>query len=141
MLLTTQKNPPVTRHEPDLIPSDAALVMSALEAAKHPLRNRREARRYAYRVPAKLRLFSDPPGALSSVLYTREVNQRSLGFVSPHRLPLGHGGVLELRSPTGEPMSIHCTLLRCREAAPGWFEGSVYFNRAQLEFEIDYCGN
>jgi hypothetical protein len=31
---------------------------------------------------------------------------------------------------------VHCTLLRCREAAPGWFEGSVYFNREQPQFDL-----
>ena len=41
---------------------------------------------------------------------------------------------LELPCPDGNLISIACTLLRCREAAPGWFEGAVCFNREQLEF-------
>ncbi|HSV14825.1 MAG TPA: hypothetical protein VLI90_11230, partial [Tepidisphaeraceae bacterium] len=71
------------------------------------------------------------------LLYTRDVNGRGLGFVTAHRLPLGYGGVIELPGPLGEPLTIHCTLLRCREAAPGWFEGSVYFNREQPKFAAE----
>lgn len=86
---------------------------------------------------ATLRLFSDQHPTPPWLLYTRNISPRSLGFVSPHRLPLGYGGILELPGPSGEPMQIHCTLLRCREAAPGWFEGSVYFNRVQSAFETE----
>ena len=85
----------------------------------------------AYRVRGHLRLFSDSPGVQGRVIYTRDVHPRGLGFITPHRLPLGHGGVVELPTPAGKIVSIPCTLLRCREAAPGWFEAGVYFNREQ----------
>jgi hypothetical protein len=64
------------------------------------------------------------------------VNPRGIGFVTKHRLPLGHGGVLEITNPDGSQCSIACTLLRCREAAPEWFDGSLYFNRPQVEFAV-----
>ena len=70
------------------------------------------------------------------LLYTRDINPRSLGFVTSHRLPLGYGGVIELPGPDGEPVSVHCTLLRCRQAAPRWFEGCLYFNREQSQFDL-----
>jgi hypothetical protein len=98
--------------------------------------NRRQARRNPYRVMAKLRLFSDPPLASPWVVYTRDVNARGMGFISPHRLPLGYGGRLELPGPEGGILTINCTLYRCRQAAPGWYEGSVYFNREQPEFSM-----
>jgi hypothetical protein len=28
-----------------------------------------------------------------------------------------------------------CTVLRCRQAAPGWYEGAIYFNRSQEIFQ------
>jgi hypothetical protein len=87
-------------------------------------------------VRAVLRLFSDGPDVPPWVVYTRDVHARGLGFVSPHRLPLGYGGSIEIPDPCDPQatLSIHCTLLRCREAAPGWYEGSLYFNREQPEF-------
>jgi hypothetical protein len=135
MLMTI--SPSTAGVESDAIPADAALVMSALEAGSQPLKPRRGGPRYRYRVAATLRLFSDAPTDAPSLLYTRDVTPRSLGFITPHRLSLGHGGVIELPGPSGEPLRIHCTLLRCRETAPGWFEGSVYFNREQPQFNLD----
>ena len=117
-------------------PPQAELVLSAIEAGQH--RNggpttgeRRNGKRTSFRVRAQLRLYSDNPGEPGRVIYTRDIHARGLGFITPHRLPLGHGGLIDLPTPAGKIVSIPCTLLRCREAAPGWFEGSVYFNREQ----------
>ena len=120
-------------------PPQAELVLSAIEAGRHAHGtgerftgpNRRVLRRRVLRVKASLRLFSDAPHAAAWALYTRDVHSRGLGFLTPHRLPLGYGGVLELPVSETESLSIPCTLLRCREAAPGWYEGSLYFNREQ----------
>ena len=124
-------------------PPQVELILSAIEAGQFAAApagepagppaqgERRRTRRAPYRVRAHLRLFSDQPGENARVIYTRDVHPRGLGFITSHRLPLGHGGVVELPTPAGKIVSIPCTLLRCREAAPGWFEGSVYFNRDQ----------
>jgi hypothetical protein len=87
-----------------------------------------------YRVRAQLQLFADPPGADPWILYTRDINPKGLGFITRHRLPLGYGGKIQLPSPTSQIVTIHCTLYRCREAAQGWFEGALYFNRDQWTF-------
>ena len=117
-------------------PAQAEMVLSAIEAGQFPATpdNRRVAPRRRYRVKASLHLFSDAPETAPWQIYTRDIHARGLGFITPHRLPLGHGGIIEL--PVGESSRIHipCTLLRCREAAPGWFEGSLYFNRDQPQF-------
>ena len=115
-------------------PPQAEMVLSAIEAGQFPTDNRRTAPRRRYRVKACLHLFSDAPETAPWQIYTRDIHARGLGFITPHRLPLGHGGLIEL--PVGESSRIHipCTLLRCREAAPGWFEGSLYFNRDQPQF-------
>jgi hypothetical protein len=114
-------------------PREVAMILSALEAGGAP-NERREVRRTCYRVQAVLRLFADTHGSDDKLLYTRDVNPRSLGFVTSHRLPLGYGGTVDLPAPGGRRLTIHCTLLRCREAAPGWYEGALYFNREQTDF-------
>ena len=123
-----------TDNQSDAVPAEVALVMSALEAGGFSDTNRRAGPRQRYRVAADLRLFSDQQPASPWRLFTRDINPRSLGFVSAHRLPLGHGGVIELPGLDGDPLSIHCTLIRCRQAAPGWYEGCLYFNREQAQF-------
>jgi hypothetical protein len=117
-------------------PPQAELVLSAIEAGQHanvPAKgaDRRVGRRTSFRVRAQLRLYSDNAGEPGRVIYTRDIHARGLGFITPHRLPLGHGGLVDLPTPGGKIVTIPCTLLRCREAAPGWYEGSVYFNRDQ----------
>ena len=117
-------------------PPQAELVLSAIEAGQHNNNGlvageRRNSRRASFRVRGQLRLYSDNPGEPGRVIYTRDIHARGLGFITPHRLPLGHGGLVDIPTPAGKIVSIPCTLLRCREAAPGWYEGSVYFNRDQ----------
>ena len=116
------------------IPFEVAMVMSALEAGAHGAKDRRNVQRASYRVPASLKLFSDLERKSPRQLFIRDINARSLGFVTADRLPLGHGGVVELPGPDGESLSVHCTLLRCRQASPGWFEGCLHFNREQTVF-------
>jgi hypothetical protein len=122
----------------ELWPAEVDLILSALDAGKNGLdANRRLGSRLPYRVRAQLKLFSDQPGADPYVLYTRDVDPRGMGFITPHRLPLGYGGEVELFTPRGNKLRVHCTLLRCREAAPGWYEGAAYFNREQWCFQVE----
>ena len=114
-------------------PAQVELIMSALDTGQYDA-NRRKTGRQSYRVKARLRLFSDAATSSPWVIYTRDIHTRGLGFISPHRLPLGYGGLVELPGPEGGVISINCTLSRCREAAPGWYEGALYFNREQAEF-------
>lgn len=112
-------------------PPQVEMILSAIETGEFSRPERRGVCRDPYRTEASLRLFSDAPGTPPWQIYTRDANEKGLGFITAHRLPLGYGGVLELEAPDGNVLSIPCTLLRCREAAPGWFEGSLYFNRIQ----------
>ncbi|HWE03135.1 MAG TPA: hypothetical protein VG326_12065 [Tepidisphaeraceae bacterium] len=115
-------------------PAGVELILTAIEAGQFSASERRRSPRASYRVQAMLQLFSDLPGLPPRDIYTRDANERGLGFITPHRLPLGYGGMLEIVRPDGERRTIQCTLLRCREAAPDWYEGSLYFNRQQMEF-------
>jgi hypothetical protein len=121
--------------ELDPVPGEVAMILSALEAGGNVGHDRRAARRLPFRVTAVMRLFVDTPTSPGKVVYTRDVNRRSLGFLTSHRMPLGYGGMLEIPTEDGGTETVYCTLLRCREAAPGWFEGSVYFNREQPQFD------
>jgi hypothetical protein len=120
---------------PDHWPPEVDLIISALEAgAVADFDNRRRHQRMSYRVPAELRLFSDIAGAPPWRLYTRDVSARGVGFVTPHRLPLGYGGTVQMPTPSGRLVSINGTLFRCREIGNGWSEGAMYFNREQWMF-------
>jgi hypothetical protein len=122
----------------ELWPPEVDLILSAMEVASEGQEHdRRHGVRTSYRVRATLRLFSDPPHVDPWVLYTRDVDRRGLGFITPHRLPLGYGGNLELLSPGGRRLCIPCTLFRCRQAAQGWYEGALYFNREQSAFDCE----
>jgi hypothetical protein len=131
-------NKPEVSADPGAFPPQADMVLSAMEAgeAKAPKNDRRAVGRRDYRVRAALRLFSDTAATPTWTLYTRDVHARGVGFITPHRLPLGYGGTIDLPDPDGgdAPLRVPCTILRCREAAPGWFEGSLYFNREQPRF-------
>jgi hypothetical protein len=137
MLVTT---PPIAlcrlprRSGGSKFPAQVEMILSAIETGQFARRERREVSRAPYRVEAYLRLFSDLPDTDPWLIYTRDANDKGLGFITAHRLPLGYGGILDIEAPDGQMLSIQCTLLRCREAAPGWFEGSLYFNRMQPEF-------
>jgi len=116
-------------------PPDVEFVISALEAGPRPPFERQRLPRARYRVQARLHLYSDPPGRPATLLYTRHVNRQAIGFLTDRPLPLGHGGIVRLPSPQGRLVEIHCTVLRCREAAPGWYEGALVFNREQPDFD------
>lgn len=115
-------------------PAEVDLILSALEAGRFGPDDRREAHRARYQVRAHLHLFSAGADSPPCVLFTRDINPRGMGFITKHRLPLGYGGLIELPGPDGSIRKLHCTLLRCRQAAPGWYEGSIYFNREQPDF-------
>ena len=117
-------------------PAMAEMILSALESGAHQAgspSNRRGAARVPHRVRGRLRLFSDSAHDPIREIFTRDVHPRGLGFITPHRLPLGHGGFISFVAPDGRPRRLQCTLHRCREAAPGWFEGALCFNREQPE--------
>jgi hypothetical protein len=115
-------------------PAIAEMILSAMESGRHGLAvNRRAVTRLPYRVRGRLRFFSDPAESEPRVIYTRDIHARGLGFITPSPLPLGHGGFVEFTGPDGQPRRIQCTLQRCREAVPGWYDAAVCFNRQQPE--------
>ena len=114
--------------------AEAEMIISALEAGAPAEDDRRAHPRRRYRIIADLRLFSDKPDSPLWRLFTRDISERGLGFVTRERLPLGYGGVIEFAGPGGKMLSVSGTLFRCREIGNGWYEGALYFNREQLVF-------
>ncbi len=115
-------------------PPEVDFILSALEAGPRPASERQRLVRLTHRVIAQLSLFSAQNDLPPDVLYVRHVNVQALGFLTNRQLPLSHGGLLRVPSLQGRTLAIYCTVLRCRPAAPGWFEGAVYFNRPQNAF-------
>jgi len=111
------------------------MILSAMEAGPKAGAENRALERMTYRAAAKLQLFADGPMAEPWTLFTRDIDPRGLGFITHERLPLGYGGWVELCAPNGRVTRIACTLYRCREVLPGWYEGALYFNREQWMFD------
>ncbi len=121
-------------------PAEVEFILSALEAGPMPAAERQRLPRLKHRVEASLSLFSDAQDTLPTLLYVRHVNIKALGFLTDRQLPLSHGGLLRVPSIDGRNLAIYCTILRCRQAAPGWYEGAVYFNRPQSAFSTADAG-
>ena len=147
MLTDTIKLPRPPSPADELWPPEVDLILSAMEAAQAEgpadphaelsAPERRHRGRTPYRARAALRLFSDAPGEGPWSLFTRDVDRRGMGFITPHRLPLGYGGTVELHAPGGRRVTIPCTLFRCRQTVQGWYEGALYFNREQDGFDVE----
>jgi hypothetical protein len=115
-------------------PREVELMISALEAAHRSPRNRRKRYRTQHRTVATLRLFVDGDGRPRTV-YTRNVDSRGAGFLSPERLPLGYGGTVEMLTPSGDTVIANCTIFRCSEIVNGWYEAALSFNTEQWQFD------
>lgn len=113
-------------------PAEVDLILSAMDAA-YPRsgRERRARSRSSYRTCARLRLFAHAPLSPTVILYTRDLHERGVGFITRQRLPLGYGGIVELALENGRILRAHCTIYRCRPAINDWFEGALQFSTPQ----------
>jgi hypothetical protein len=139
MTLVSDKRASASKPGPEAqpgLPQEVEFILSAIEAGEFCGKSRRNSARRPYRIAASLKLFSDDLDVSAWTLYVRDINAQGLGFVTRHRLPLGYGGILTIAGPDQKLVRIDCTLLRCREAVQGWFEGSMYFNREQSLFAM-----
>ena len=123
---------------PTEMPADVAMVMSAMEAGRAGVAGLQRDRRAAggrrpLRAPTALRLYADAEQA--TVVYTRDVGGRNVGFLSRRRLPLGYGGTIALPDANGDLTPVACVLLRCTPTAGGLFDCCAAFNRLQPQFE------
>ena len=127
--------PDESSNERDIWPAEAEFILSALETGRAPAANRRASDRVVIRTLAELCLYNDRPGDKPRVLYSRDATTRGLGFITRHRLPLGYGGLIQLRGPNDEDLCIACTIRRCHQTVNGWYQGAINFNREQWAFD------
>src|SRR5687767_3351610 len=75
------------------LPAEVTQIISALEAASAMLPDRRRWPRVSYRFRTMLALPSESLRALPPhLLFTRDINEWGVGFVTQNNLPLGHVG-------------------------------------------------
>lgn len=110
-------------------PHDVQVVMSSLDAAARSAAERRLQQRRLFRVKAQLQLFGEPIADPPIVLYSRNLTDRGMGFITRTRLPVSRGGAVQFLAADGEPVRTSVTVTRCRQIAPEWYEGSVQFIR------------
>ena len=80
-------------------------------------------------------------GALSQIIvYTRDVNAWTIGFISEVPLPRGELGILRFENPDGREVEVECAVYRCRPLAARLFEGALHFRGGQLEFVVRELG-
>lgn len=123
MMRMTRVDPCLT--ELDAWPADVDLICSAMDAARAPgdRQRRRESRR-PHRVIAHLQIHGEHAPVR---IYSRDCDPTHFGFIVERPLPLGFRATLEFAAPDGSLMSATCTVQRCRECVPGWFEGALAF--------------
>jgi len=121
-------------------PADADLIAEALVAARDLATDesgdaRRRDRR-PVRATAALQLLTDNPEDAPWALFARDADPRNLGFLTEHPLPVGHGGRVRLATADGQTLDVGCTIYRCRECVPGWYEGALSFHKLQPALRV-----
>jgi len=125
-----------TKQASDGVPQDARFVISVLngEPSGADHQERRRFRREPFIAAAELEVLGDasPP---RTAIFTRDANRWGVGFVTQKPLPLARDATLRIFIAGGEMLMVRCCVLRCREAAPGWFEGAVLFYHEEPRLE------
>src|SRR5690349_15962261 len=80
----------------DDLPAEVRLMISAFDAASSMLPDRRRAPRCSYRFRTLICLVGEPPGAPPHVVFTRDINEWGLGFLTRDNLPLARAGRIDL---------------------------------------------
>ena len=124
-----------TKQAKDAVPQDARFVISVLNGEQRCAGHdeRRRFRRESFVAPAELEVLGDaaPP---RTAIYTRDASRWGVGFVTQRPLPVARDATLRIWIG-GEMLMVRSCVLRCREAAPGWFEGAVLFYHEEPRFE------
>ena len=115
------------------VPADAQVVIDVLNGEQGPDHERRRFRRHPFVTPAELEVLGDasPP---RRTIYTRDLNQWGVGFVTQHPLPVARDATLRIWI-AGQMLMVRSCILRCREVVPGWFEGAALLYSEEPRFE------
>ena len=121
-------------------PEDARAASRVLESADAvPATDRRSVARQRYRVAAMLSSLSMEFGERAIAVYTRDVTEKSLGFLCRRSLATGTRAVVRIPLPGGATLDVTCTVRRCRpvihgDSNTGWYEGALIFSQPQSVF-------
>ena len=105
-----------------VVPIDVLLVMEMLARHRAPALNRRQLTRCRYVMVAQVE-FAGEPGRRRTI-YTRDANERGVGFVTPEPLPAGRDATLRILAPDGTELELRCALVWLEKVLPGWYEGA-----------------
>jgi hypothetical protein len=95
-----------------------------------PRCERRKLRRTRYYTAAQMLVSLDGP----ATVYTRDVNPWLIGLVGNVHLDNYDHVMLHLPLPDQPAMEVECTVRRCQEFLPGWFDYALHFRHEQPLF-------
>jgi len=117
-------------------PMDARAALFVLEAGgpTEQYFDRREFDRTPCHVEATACSADDPASLAHLILYTRDINTMSLGFVIAQNLPVGSHVQVNL-TLNDRPVQLIGTIGRSRLFMEGWFEGVLHFDQEAAIYE------
>ena len=113
----------------DQWPLDVLEAFKTLEGFS-PRCERRKLRRARYYTAAQMLASLHGPVPV----YTRDVNPWLIGLVGPLHLSNYDHVMLHLPLPDQPTLEVECTVRRCHEFIPGWFDYALHFRREQPLF-------
>jgi hypothetical protein len=117
--------PPAQSSPP--VPIDVVLVLEMLAGRALDV-NRRAIPRCPYVVLASVELSREP--GRRRWIYTRDVHQTGIGFITQELLPEGSAGTIHL-TVSGEPLALSGVLLRSRKVFGEWHEGAITLSKEE----------
>ena len=108
------------------LPEDVREVMEMLGGHAPPAAvvDRRRSERVPHHVRAAMEI-DDALQHTRQTIYTRDVSSWGVGFISRVPLPTGANAMLHIAGVHGRTLQVMCSVIRCREVLPGWYEGAA----------------
>jgi len=125
----------------DSWPADVREVLGSLEGMFPPMMERRKVARDRYYAQATLVVEPSAPTPTrtptTQFVYIRDINIWAAGYITNQRLSAYGHATVSLVAPDGTLTTTRCMIRRCREFAPGWFDGVLEFDNAVERFSRD----
>ncbi len=112
------------------VPAEAARMMKYMRSMFPRLQDRRRLPRLSYNAAGAI---AGTEGAQE--FWSHDINAYTIGYVSVKPIQCGVDGPVTLDLPNGARHETRGRVMRCREFAPGWFEGYIAFNTS-LPIEV-----
>ena len=115
------------RENTSVFPAELQTVLAAFDSVSAMRLERRTRPRLPYRFRTTLWIVGAAPGAAPHVVFTRDVNEWGVGFMTRRAVPVGRDGNVALPLRLGPALRVDCTAGRCRPFLEGWHEGVLLF--------------